>query len=200
MRTSKKMVLLLLFSILLLNFLLRVVPASSSLLVSGSNFDIKCLAGHMVGFQSTHTLYLKIRSGFLNGTSSNLQLYSMRGYLQFNAQNYCLFNITTDTEEGVDVEVAGASSVSHSGFQWTVSISSGQTIQIRWAWRIENYLDKYFTLGMGLGGLLLMCFSPTWVCLHIRKKGLEVEGVEKIGYAMLLFFIGLAMFFMWLWS
>jgi len=199
MRTSKKIVLLLLFSILLLNFLSK-ISLATPLIASGSNFDIKCLAGHMVGFQSTHTLYLKIRSGFLNGTSSNLALYSMRGSLHFISQNYCLFNITTDTEEGVDVNVAGASSVSWSGFQWTVSISAGQTIYINWSWRIESYLDKYFALGLGLGGLILICFSPTWVCLHIRKKGLEVEGAEKIGYAMLLFFIGLGMFFMWLWS
>ena len=64
----------------------------------------------------------------------------------------------------------------------------------------KPFVDRYTMLGIGLAGLILMAWCPTWIALKFRKKGLEVETVETFGYAMLLFFVGFGFFIIWIYS
>ena len=64
----------------------------------------------------------------------------------------------------------------------------------------EPFVDRYTMVGIGLAGLILMAWCPTWIALKFRKKGLEVETIETMGYAMLLFFVGFGFFIIWIYS
>lgn len=63
-----------------------------------------------------------------------------------------------------------------------------------------SLIGMYTTLGIGLSGVFLMCFAPSWVAWKIKKKGVDVDTVERFGYALLLFLVGFGLFVMWLWS
>jgi len=65
---------------------------------------------------------------------------------------------------------------------------------------VPDYVSMYSMFCIGLSGLFLMVFSPTWVAWKIRKSGADVSTVERIGYGMLLFCVGFGLFVMWLWS
>jgi len=64
---------------------------------------------------------------------------------------------------------------------------------------IPSYVDDYTVLAFGLVGIFLMIFSPTWAAWKIRKSGADVSTVERFGYAMLLFMVGLGLFITFLY-
>lgn len=63
-----------------------------------------------------------------------------------------------------------------------------------------NWLDLYFMFGVGIAGLILMIFAPTWVGFGLRRKSFDPDKVERIGIAFLLFCIGYGLFISWLAS
>jgi hypothetical protein len=63
-----------------------------------------------------------------------------------------------------------------------------------------SLIGMYTTLGIGLSGVFLMCFAPSWVAWKIKKKGVDTDTIERFGYALLLFLVGFGLFIMWLWS
>lgn len=64
----------------------------------------------------------------------------------------------------------------------------------------EIVVDKYFGLGLFIGGIILMIFAPSWVAWAIKKKGITPDTVERAGYAMLIFLIGLGLFLSYIYS
>ena len=64
---------------------------------------------------------------------------------------------------------------------------------------LVSYVDLYTWLGIGLAGLALMVWSPAWVAWKIKKKGMDVDTVERIGFALVIFVMGFGLFISWLY-
>jgi len=47
-----------------------------------------------------------------------------------------------------------------------------------------------------LAALFLMVWSPAWFAWKIKKQGVTVESIERLGYAMLLFIVGFGLLIM----
>lgn len=159
--------------------------------------------GQSIAFQTQYTLKLEVTEGILNGTSGNLRMWEREGELKFNAVNDSQIYLSSpDVEYGFDLSINGATGgFSNLGnFTWSANILTGDNIVILWSWRIESWVDQYTVLGIGLGGLILMVASPTWVALKIKKTGITADSIERIGYAILLFLIGFGLLIIWLWS
>ena len=62
-----------------------------------------------------------------------------------------------------------------------------------------SVVDLYTWLGIGLGGIALMVWSPAWVAWKIKKKGIDVDTVERIGFALVIFVMGFGLFISWLY-
>lgn len=128
-------------------------------------------------------------------------------YLEVNYKipfefDYAILEVSSpDAAGGFDILISGANLTSNLGnFTYQATVKTGNSVTIWWGWRIESWVDKYTLVALGLAGLVMMVFSPTWVALTIRKKGVGTEAIEKFGYGLLLFCMGFALFIMWLWS
>lgn len=154
-----------------------------------------------LAFQSDNTLLIEVLSGVLNGTSCSFSLYEKRGSLSFTAMDNSVIEINSpDAEEGFDISIKGASVSNLGNFTYRANIKSGNHVNIVWSWRLESWLDKYTMFALGVSGIGLMVFSPTWVALEFRKKGLDADSIERAGYGVLLFCVGFGLMVMWLWG
>lgn len=184
--------------------LFQLIPFSKAptLVTEGSDFILEINEGGGIGFQSDDILEIEVKSGLLNGSSCSLSLYDRRGSLAFWARNNSILEISSpDAEEGFDLSVSGANNTTQSSkFIWEVGINTGNNITIVWSWRIESWIGRYTMIALGFSGIGLMVFSPTWVALMIRKKGLDADSFERMMYAMLIFCVGFGLLVMWLWA
>ena len=80
---------------------------------------------------------------------------------------------------------------------YIANIQSGNNVVITWYYRLPSWIDDYTMLGIGLGGLVMMIFAPSWVALKIKKSGMDADSIERIGYGMLIFVFGFGMFLIW---
>lgn len=62
-----------------------------------------------------------------------------------------------------------------------------------------NYLE-YTTLCIGLIGIGMLIFSPSWLAWKIKQGGDIIEIGERAMYVMLIFIVGLGLVFVWLWA
>lgn len=57
----------------------------------------------------------------------------------------------------------------------------------------------YSLFAFGLAGICMMVFAPCWVAKQFNR-GMTEDLIERLGYAMLIFVVGLGMVIAWLWS
>jgi hypothetical protein len=82
----------------------------------------------------------------------------------------------------------------------TIIVESGNSVIITWNYPLYSYLD-YTTLFMGIGGVIMIIFSPMWMIHKIKEKGfLETETIERFGYCLIIFLIGFGLMITWLWG
>lgn len=60
--------------------------------------------------------------------------------------------------------------------------------------------NLYTWIVLLLAALFLIVWSPSWFAWGIKKKGVTVETIERLGYAMLLFLVGFGLLVMWLYA
>jgi len=170
-------------------------------LISGSNFIIEVNTGQALAFQTDDTLQIEVLMGFLNGSSWSLTVFNDGGTLSFLASNDSTVEVTSPDAKGAfDININGANQTSFLGdFTWNAVIKTGDNIRILWGWRIESWIDKYTMFAIGMGGLILMVASPSWVAWQLRKGGIKPEDFERIMYGLLLFCVGFGLLVMWLW-
>lgn len=195
---------LLIFPFLLALLIFQLIQFSNAptLVAQCSDFTLEINMGGKVAFQSDDILEIEVTSGLLNGSSCSLSLYDSRGTLAFWARNTSIIEISSpDAEGGFDISISGATSTNQTDrFTWDVNINTGNNVSISWSWRIESWIGNYTMFTLGIGGLGLMVFSPTWGAYMIRKKGLDPDTIERCAYALLLFCVGFGLFIMWLWT
>jgi len=63
----------------------------------------------------------------------------------------------------------------------------------------QDFVGDYFGTGIFIGGIFMMIYAPTWVAWGIKKKGVTPDTVERLGYAMLIFIVGLGLFFSYIY-
>ena len=174
---------------------------SSNILISGSDFGLTFSSGDSLGIQNNYVLFFDVESGLWNGSSGSITVYEDRGRFSFYAENDSVLEVSCpDAPNGFDLSVSGASYSKTERFVWNVNIASGNTVTFVWRWRLPNWLDLYFSFGVGMSGLILMVFAPTWVAFGLRRKAFDPDKIERIGIAILLFCIGFALFITWLWT
>lgn len=54
--------------------------------------------------------------------------------------------------------------------------------------------------GIFLGGIIMMIYAPSWVAWKIKKSGVTPDTVERMGYAMLIFLLGLGLFLSYIYG
>lgn len=64
----------------------------------------------------------------------------------------------------------------------------------------STWLSMLFGLGLFIGGIIMMIASPSWVAWGIRKEGVTPDTVERAGYGMLIFILGLGLFLTYLYA
>ena len=176
--------------------------ASSTLessVASGSGFNAYFSEGSDLKFQNDYLFTFHVESGELNGTGCSLALTSTHGHFSFFSNNETTLHAYTLDTDNLGFSCEGAT-FTGSNSSFTVSVPASASVTFVWAYFIPSYVDMYTTTAIGLGGIFLMVFSPTWVAWKIRKSGADVSTVERIGYGMLLFCVGFGLFVMWLWS
>lgn len=62
-----------------------------------------------------------------------------------------------------------------------------------------SVVGQYTWLGIFMGGIVLMVWSPAWVAWKIKKKGIDPDTLERMGYALLLWLVGFGLFISWLY-
>lgn len=60
---------------------------------------------------------------------------------------------------------------------------------------LPDLVSMYTQLGMMILGLLLMFYAVTWGAWGIKKKGINDETIERMGYCMLIFLVGYGLLF-----
>ena len=60
--------------------------------------------------------------------------------------------------------------------------------------KAPTFIDKYFGLGLFIGGIIMMIYAPSWVAWKVKKSGVTPDTVERLGYAMLIFLVGFGLF------
>lgn len=165
------------------------------------NFDFAFNANEGIGFKAKYCFEIAVLSGTLNGSSASLRIWNDKGELKFTSENSATIRASSPdckylaipTKEGLSVQ-------SVQNHTYLMTVPSASSIVIVWRFGLESWIDKYTMLGIGLGGLFLMIFSPTWVGLKLKKSGLDADSMERIGYGMLLFITGFGLLVIWLWS
>ena len=179
-------------------------------ILSGSNLSLVFYEDHILGFQGEFTkalLEIKVKDGLLNGTSASLVLFNDRGHLKFESLNDCTLEIFSpdlpenpESKDEFTVAVYGSAYNSIGAFKWQAIIKAGDSVTIQWSYRLESWIDKYTMLGIGVGGVILTVVPPIWGALTIRKKGINANSIETLGYVFLSCLIGICLVIMWLWS
>lgn len=166
------------------------------------NFFLFLNQSEKLCIQSDYTLEIEIKKVGLYANAS-VTVYNDRGELSWrHGVGSAIIQISSPDSHGFNLTISGNyyNILRIDKFVWIVNLPALSTLKIVWFWRIESWIDKYTILGMGLGGLILMVFVPTWVALMIKKKGITPDSIERFGYAMLLFFVGFGLVVIWLWS
>ena len=141
-----------------------------------------------------------VESGLLNGSNTNLDVDTGAGHLVFYAEDNCELEMELITERTISVSVVGCTIESTSDTNiFIITILSGNNVEISWGYNLESYADKYTVLAFGIVGVCMMVFAPVWGIRKILNDGLEVETVERVGYAILVFMIGLGLFITFLY-
>jgi len=199
-RCSRKEILLILLLLLPLFFALAShVKALTTVVYTVSSFHLgEFNVGQGLAFQSDNTLFIEVTEGVLNGSSATISLWDRKGKLSFVAVNNAKIKLSCDTENPFGLSVNGAESFSQIVNQtFQANIHSGNNVVISWYYRLPSVIDDYTMLGIGLGGLVMMIFAPSWVALKIKKSGMDADSIERIGYGMLIFVFGFGMFLIW---
>jgi len=172
---------------------------AESTIVTGSNFQLYFPASTKLAFQHLAipyvtkgaTITLTVTSGTLNGTSGTLTMYSTSGRLTFTNLNTSTITLTSTNDKVIcyiNGEVASSA-----------TLTPG-SVTISWSIPQFSYLD-YTTLFMGIGGVVMMIFSPMWAIKKVKDEGfLEAETIERFGYCFLIFLVGFGLVVMWLWG
>jgi len=175
--------------------------SSSNALVYGQNFSLQFYEGDSLGFQGNNLLVFDVKSGYWNGSSGSTTVYADRGKFSFYAENNTVLEVSSpDAISGIELSVSGASYTKTGKFVWLVTITPNNTVSFVWNWRLTSWLDLYFMFGVGMSGLIMMVFAPSWVAMGVRRNAFETDKIERIGYALLIFCVGFGLFCCWLWS
>jgi len=182
-------------------FFLTIPSQSSTLLIKGSNFGLTFNSGDSLTLCGKNLLVFDVQSGLWNGSSGAITVYTDRGRFSFLAENNTVLEVSSpDAPSGIDLSVSGASFTQPSKFVWLVTITANNTVTFVWNWRLPSWLDLYFMFGVGMSGLIMMVFAPSWVAMGVRRNAFQVDKIERIGYAVLIFCVGFGLFCCWLWS
>lgn len=203
MNTLKKKLFNLSLLVLLLLSLLVIFVRGQSLIpiISGSIFSLTFPSGDSLSLQGNYALFFDVKNGLWNGSSGVITVYADRGRFSFYAENDSVIEVSSpDAPSGIDFGVSGASSSQTDKFVWLVTVTSGNIVTFTWNWRIVSWLNLYFMFGVGMTGIILMVFAPTWVAFGLRKKAFDPDKIERIGIALLIFCIGFGLFISWLWT
>jgi len=174
---------------------------SSSVFIRGSNFGLNFYEGQSLALCGNYPLFFEVKSGYWNGSSGGLTVYADRGRMSFFAENDTVLEVSSpDAPSGIDLGVSGASYTQPEKFVWLVTITSNNTVTFTWNWRLPSWLDLYFMFGVGMSGLIMMVFAPSWVAMGVRRNAFQVDNMERIGYAILIFCVGFGLFMCWLWN
>ena len=173
--------------------------ANGAVLISGSNFNIETAGS--IGFQSQYTLDMEVTSGIMNGTNGKLGVTMRTGSLSFDSYDDCTLELSSaDAPQGFRLDTSGVESTAMLGdFVYETVFKSGKRIVLTWSWNQPSFVDIYFMLGVGLSGIIMMIFAPTWVAFAIIHKAYDAETAKRFGMAMLIFIIGFGMVVCWLW-
>ena len=174
---------------------------SNVVTVSASDTNILFETSGNLAFQHDYTLNMEVISGVLNGTNGTIQLTGRSGTLTFISSNDSTIQVSSsDAPNGFRYTTEGVSSTTQiDEYVYQSSIISGNNIFIHWSWNQYSFVDEYFMLGVGMFGITLMVFAPTWTAFQVVKKAYDFETVKRLGYSLFLFIIGFGLFITWLW-
>jgi len=198
---KNKPLILLIVSLVLGIYLVNSKAYAQSTLVTGSNIHYLVAENGELRFQHDYIFEVTVVTGSLNGTNGTIRLTGRSGTLTFISSNDSTIQVSSsDAPNGFRYTTEGVSSTTQiSEFVYQSNITSGNNILIRWSWNQYSFVDEYFMLGVGVFGITLMVFAPTWTAFQVVKKAYDFETVKRIGYSLFLFIIGFGLFITWLW-
>lgn len=182
--------------LVLFSFLLMAVGISRAN-VSSTQFTILLDGDGGLGFQNRDdmNLTLTVCSGTLNSTESYLTMTRDKGNLQFNSSQNVVLNLYFNGCQA-SVSVNGVQRSSEYGA--TINANSNDKVVVSWRWQMADWIGDWFMAGMGLGGIIMICFGSFWGVRQVRAFKDEVN-ILNIGWAMMIIFVGLALLIGWLW-
>jgi len=124
---------------------------------------------------------------FRNNTDSNIQISV---YSPYSKKSYDISGIFDKRKlERIKIE-------------YTISVNIlNKTLTDLYLYKfLDSWLDLYFMFGVGMVGLFMMVFAPTWVAFGLRRNVFQPDKIERIGKAVLIFIIGFGLFISWLWA
>ena len=187
----KPLLILALFSLLLVGV------GISRANVSSTQFTILLDGAGGLGFQNSEdmNLTLTVSSGTLNSTNSYLSMTHDEGRLTFNSSKNVVLQFHFN---GCQASIKHNGVSNAIGYGDTVSIAANEAVRIRWYWEMADWIGDWFMAGMGLGGIVLVCFGSFWGVRQIRGFKGETD-ILSLGWAMMIILIGLGLLIGWLW-
>jgi len=165
--------------------------------VSATQFTILLDGDGGIGFQNTDdmNLTLTVSSGTLNSTESYLTMTTEKGNLQFNSSENVVLNLYFN---GCIASVSVNGVQRSSEYGATITANSNDKVVVSWRWQMADWVGDWFLAGMGLGGIIMICFGSFWGVRQIRgfKGG---DSILSLGWAMMIILVGLALLIGWLW-
>lgn len=166
--------------------------------ISGSDFALCFRELEVFSIQGdAGTIDFLVDEGLFNASLCSTLVYRDSGQLSLYAENNSMLEVSCPDAD-MDLVISGADYSNPENSLWLVNVTSGNTVSFRWHWRLVSWLDLYFMFGVGMSGLFLMVFAPSWVAYGFRKNAFDPNKIERVGYAILLFCIGFGLFLSWL--
>lgn len=157
---------------LLLAFILQasLIRASTTLLSTVDRSELYLEADSSLGFShdSEHYFLITVSSGFWNSSNVTVTMFNDQGRITFTMTNNTVLQTSHYWNEGVKVDVNGATAKSQvSAGTWNVTANSGDIVTIQWNISYEFILPTMVILGLiGLVGT----FGGSVYSAHLIKK------------------------------
>ena len=187
------------FLIYLHLFIHVAVIARSQIIQTSDTFDLLLTSGSLSIQNEQEFVTFAVVSGTWNGSQASLDVDTSNGHLTFYSNDSCSLEMQITTDRTINVVVSGVSISALNETAFTITITTGQDVAISWGYNLESYTDEYTVLAFGLVGIGMMVFSPAWTIRKVLNEGVDVDSVEGIGYAVLIFIIGLGLFITFLY-
>lgn len=147
-----------------------------------------------------YTFTIEVLTGTLNASDARLGMNARGGTLSFHVESStCQVQLYADIPIQVTCSVDLTATVA--GQSWNSTFPAGTDIVIAWGYELVPFYVTYWTLGLGIAGMILLFASAIMLAYGVRKHHFYIldADVTMLGVFAIVFFvlgIGMLLYFL----